>query len=484
MPGKCPPSTTGAMDGASSPQPPITKWEVSAGIVSTRWIILACTCGALFGQFYAFDAPAVLNEQLKELLMKPTGITEEGYDYYFSLLYSLYSAPNVVLPLAMGLAVDRCGYRSLTILLSSLVVGGQLTFALGVQATRWSPMLLGRVIFGLGGESLQVAQNALLFRWFKGGELAFALGLNLSVARAGSVLNDIISPWLAARFGVQAALWLGTLLVCVGFACSAASVLVDTAAAREAAQPEPDRSGDAFRLSDLFSLPKSYWLLVALCVTIYCAILPFNNIASAFFTETAFADLPLADAQLRAGHAMAVLFLASALCTPPFGALVDRVGLRAQFLLASCVLLTGCYALIYQLGPMTSMLGLGVVYTIFAGALWPSIAMTVQQEQLGRAYGVAVSLQNVGLATVPLLVGYLQATSGRGHFEPIIRFFVFLGVIGVALSATLAREDTKIHGVLGLPSGEAEKRRAAGERKRFEAQEESSVVAPAGRGSP
>merc|ERR1740139_1417182 len=114
------------------------------------------------------------------------------------------------------------------------------------------------------------------------------------------------------------------------------------------------------------------------------------------------------------------------------------------------------------------MLGLGIVYTIFAGALWPSIAMTVQQEQLGTAYGVAVSLQNIGLATVPLLVGHLQASAGKGHFETIVQLFIFFGLAGVAVSTQLSRENTKTNGVLNLPSAEAEKRSSTGERKKLD----------------
>lgn len=57
-------------------------------------------------------------------------------------------------------------------------------------------MLAGRVIFGLGGESMSVAQSAIVSIWFKGKELAFALGVNLSLARLGSVLNADTIPSL------------------------------------------------------------------------------------------------------------------------------------------------------------------------------------------------------------------------------------------------------------------------------------------------
>ena len=63
----------------------------------------------------------------------------------------------------------------------------------GYQHKYWL-MLVGRVIFGLGGESMSVAQSAIVSHWFKGKELALALGVNLSVSRLGSVMNSNTIP--------------------------------------------------------------------------------------------------------------------------------------------------------------------------------------------------------------------------------------------------------------------------------------------------
>jgi MFS family permease len=57
-------------------------------------------------------------------------------------------------------------------------------------------MLAGRVVFGLGGECMSVAQSAIISQWFKGKELGFALGLNITVARLASVFGGIITPRL------------------------------------------------------------------------------------------------------------------------------------------------------------------------------------------------------------------------------------------------------------------------------------------------
>jgi len=427
---------------------------------STRWAILFCTCGGLFGQFFAFDIPSALNEELKDLLMKPTNITEEDYAFYFSSLYSVYSLPNIILPLAMGIAVDMYGYRMLIALLAIFVVGGHVLFSAGVLLSSWPVMLGGRALFGFGGESLQVAQNAMLFRWFKGKEVAFALGLNLSVAGVGSVLNDILSPWAAQQWGIAGAMKLGTGLVIFGLVCNVFGVLLDKTEGSRLALPDVSDGEHKVSMANVLRMPRLYWLLATLSVVIYCSILPFNNIASAFFVETMYATEIQADAEVHAGRAMSLLFLVAAVATPPFGSVVDRVGMRAHFLLFSSILVTLCYALIYTVSPMLTMFTLGVVFTGFAGALWPSFALTVPQNQLGTAYGVAITMQNCGLSLVPMLVGHLQAVGGAGNFRQVIQLFFGFGVLGVVVSLMISHTNMISNGTLNLSSNEAEKRQA------------------------
>jgi MFS family permease len=248
-------------------------------------------------------------------------------------------------------------------------------------------------------------------------------------------------------------MWLGTLLCFGSFCCNVVSVIVDK---REGDKEglEEATSDEDISLKEAVQMPRVFWALTGLCVAIYCAILPFNNIASAFFVETTFKNFPVAEAQQRAGNVMSIMFLVSALGTPPFGALVDFVGLRVHFLLFSAVLVTCTYGAMFVLPPVLSMLCLGVVYTIFAGALWPSFALTVPQKQLGTAYGIATALQNGGLAFVPLLVGHLQATPSAdpGNFRSVMRLFMLFGLLGCFFALEILRENTVSKGSLSLPS--------------------------------
>jgi MFS family permease len=119
---------------------------------------------------------------------------KDSFEYYFGLLYSVYSMPNIVLPFIGGYMVMKMGVRSTYILFAGLVMIGQFICAFGCQYSSIKTMLFGRVIFGLGGECLNICQNAIIVKWFAKSQLALPMGLTISFSRLGSVLNDILSP--------------------------------------------------------------------------------------------------------------------------------------------------------------------------------------------------------------------------------------------------------------------------------------------------
>ncbi|KAF9905247.1 hypothetical protein EC991_001899 [Linnemannia zychae] len=169
-----------------------------------RWAMLGAACMVLFGNYYAFDNPAALNQPLQEYMR----MSDDTYAYFLNILYTSYSLPNIVLPWLGGYASDVFGHRRLLIVLSMIVAFGHFVVCLGVERRSVPAMVLGRVLFG-AGESLGVAQAAITVKYFQGKELAMALGINLCVARLGSVLNDILTPYIWSRSSVPFAFWGG-----------------------------------------------------------------------------------------------------------------------------------------------------------------------------------------------------------------------------------------------------------------------------------
>lgn len=284
-------------------QPDIVKTKAES---NWRWAILFLTCIMMIGNYYCYDIPASLNSQMDEYFGKPS-----DFETSFSLLYTVYSIPNVILPFFGGYFVDRLGVRTCMLIFAVLISVGQLTFAIGLSAKSWPLMFLGRVIFGFGGENLGVANSAILSVWFKGKELAFAFGLNLSIARLGSVFNNLLSPALANDFNIQFAFWFGVILC----ASSIASVLFIASVDRyldgvleqnhnregllnnvaddddEKAEKKRIRAVstesiiEQVKFSDIFSYKQVFWILAFICVIVYGCVLPFNNIASALLLE-------------------------------------------------------------------------------------------------------------------------------------------------------------------------------------------------------
>jgi MFS family permease len=217
----------------------------------------------------------------------------------------------VILPFFGGYLVDRFGVRVCLLLFSSLIAIGQVIFAIGLSAKSWPIIFLGRLIFGFGGESFTVANSALLADWFKGKELALAFGINLSISKLGSVVNNILSPALSNSLSIVFALWFGAILCGFGVVCVLLTFPIDRhldklitenkqvkllspilneddndnqenslKSSGPVAQPEETAS-----LRDVFKLKHIFWVLVVSCVVVYGCVLPFNNISSSLLLE-------------------------------------------------------------------------------------------------------------------------------------------------------------------------------------------------------
>ncbi|KAG0214706.1 hypothetical protein BGX33_001905 [Mortierella sp. NVP41] len=169
----------------------------------------------MFGNYFAFDNPAVLNKPLQEYMQ----MTDDQFAYFLNLLYTSYSTLTSSSPGWEGMPPTGL----LLIVLSILVVLGQLVLCLGLERRSIAVMILGRVVFG-SAESLSVAQSAITVKYFRGKELAMAIGINLCMSRMSGVLNDMVTPLIWSKTSVPFAFWCG-LLFCI-FSMVTAFVLV------------------------------------------------------------------------------------------------------------------------------------------------------------------------------------------------------------------------------------------------------------------
>ena len=160
-----------------------------------RWLILILCCISTFGDYYCFDNPGAVHEHLESQFH----FLGNNFEYYYNLLYSIYSIVNIFIPFIGGNLIKAYGNKNMFIVFALIIVIGQLIVYLGVKNNSIYTMLIGRVIFGLGGDNLNVSQMTCVVEWFYKSESSFPMGLTLTISRLGSFLNDVLSPRFAGE---------------------------------------------------------------------------------------------------------------------------------------------------------------------------------------------------------------------------------------------------------------------------------------------
>jgi MFS family permease len=392
---------------------------------------------AMFGNYYVYDSIAPIADMLRsELGFSSTQV---------GTLNAIYSAPNIVMVLIGGILVDRFGTRRATFAFTAICAAGALLTAL---STTFPVMAAGRLVFGLGAESMIVAVTAALGQWFKGKQLGFAFGLNLSIARAGSYAADLSPSWAGGVYasGVRGPLSLAVVFAIVSLAGAALYWILERHAESRYALDRPTPQ-DRVVWSDLWRFDRSYWYLVGLCVTFYSVIFPFRSTFAIEYFQNAH-GLSRADAGEMNGY----VFLAAIVATPLFGLMVDKLGRRSIAMFAGSFLLLACFPTLlftnWSLWVTTVMIG--IAFSLVPAVLWPSVPYLVGEDRLGTAYGLMTMLQNIGLTAFNVGAGMLNDWGGASAenpagYQPMLWMFTILSVAALAFSWLLRQRETGPH---------------------------------------
>ncbi|MBD3383851.1 MFS transporter [candidate division KSB1 bacterium] len=391
-----------------------------------RWIVLFFISMAMFGNYYVYDSIS----PLADLLEKQLGMADKN----IGLLNGIYSFPNIIMVLIGGLMIDRLGTKRASFIFAALCLAGAAITSLEGDIV---VMAAGRLIFGMGSESLIVAITTVIAKWFKGKELSLAFGLNLTIARLGTFAALNSPSWARSLYEH----WQYPLFIAVGAAViSLLSVIVyfslETRAEKKYDLGEREKV-DKIDVKTIFRMNSSFWLITALCVTFYSAIFPFQTFAVKFFMQ--YHGL----SREAAGFTSSIITFASMVGTPLFGYLIDRIGKRASLMMFGSVLLVPVYLmLIYtSLHPLVPMIMMGVAFSLIPAAMWPSVALIVKENRLGTAYGLMTMVQNIGLMSFNLIIGLVNDWSG-GYIAGMW-IFSCLGFVGMLFSYLLKRADKK-----------------------------------------
>ena len=351
-------------------------------------------------------------------------------------------------------------------------------------------MVAGRTVLGLGAESMIVAVTTALAKWFKGKELSFAFGVNLTIARLASVAADNSPTWAKSSFYPQGPAgepsWHGPLMLATGAGvlcvlCSAVYWYLESVA-ESRYQLGKAGSIDKLEFKGILRFNLSYWYVVGLCFTFYSAIFPFRTFAIDFFTNKILAfqggvhatEAARVVGLQQAGVLNSLLPFSAMIVTPLFGLLADKIGKRALLMMVGSVLLMPVYLMMAYLpassyvtfafpwisqGHLTiehatlplvlliTMAMMGTVFSLIPAVMWPSVAYIVDESRLGTAYALMTLIQQIGFFILNLLIGKANDYSGAGLDNPHgyalgMWIFSILGFVGLALAILLRIRET------------------------------------------
>lgn len=431
-----------------------------------RWVALVLIASMMFFAYMFVDVMSPLKSLLEEKLE------------WNSATFGTYAASEFFLNVFVfflifaGIILDKMGIRFTGVLSASLMVIGATIKLIGISdwfaATEFCGWLnswwtsfpgsakmasLGFMIFGCGCEMAGTTVSKAIAKWFKGKEMALAMGVEMSIARLGVFAVMWTSPMVSGMFNdsILAPVAFCTALLLIGLISYTVFAFMDKSLDKElsaSGQVESQEAGEdeEFHLSDLGKIfsSKMFWLVALLCVLYYSGIFPFQRYAPDYIQET----LIGVDDEM-ASRLFSVFPILAMVLTPFLGAFLDYKGYGATMLIVGAVIMTCChlgFAFLLPAVPqvwlaVTLILVLGLSFSLVPAALWPSVPKIIDNNILGSAYCLIFWIQNIGLCLVPLLIGVTLDATG-GYFVPMLIFSSF-GGLAILFAVLLKALDAK-----------------------------------------
>ena len=439
-----------------------------------RWAVLVLVASMMFFAYMFVDILSPLASLLEQSLTWDRG----DFGTYAAGEYLLNVFGFLILA---GIILDKMGVRFTGLLSASLMVLGAAIKFWGISwpeantvewLNAWWPAMpgsaklamFGFMIFGCGCEMAGTTVSKILAKWFKGKEMALAMGLEMAIARLGVFAAMWFAPMLSERFAVDgvnsivAPLLFASALLVIGLLNFFVFTIMDTkfdqqlvAIGEATLEKDPE---DEFHVSDLKQIfsSKLLWIIALLCVLYYSAIFPFQRFATNFLEET------LSITNTEAAGLFKWFPILAMVLTPFLGAFIDYKGKGASMMLLGAVIMIACHCVFAFVLPaypsktlaLITILILGVSFSLVPASMWPSVPKIIDEKVLGSAYCLIFWVQNVGLCLVPLLIGKLRVAT-NGYLVPMIVFASF-GVLAFLLSLALKIEDKRKGYGLELPN--------------------------------
>ena len=370
-----------------------------------RWLALLFLQFGIAGSYYIFDNPQTLQSHLQsDLNISTTEYTE---------FYNIYNFPNIVIPLIGGRIIDIFGVQLAVVLFAGLILAGQLLITFGGYVYSYWAILIGRLIFAIGGDSFQVAQSFFICEWFIGKELAFAYSFQNVVNGMASFGNSYLSPRLYDIGGLGLPLAFGAFVCLISLLSILGVVIMDKINDKREGRTGPKvfiGENEGINLKDMFKLPMLYWLIILIYGLICSAEYNFTDYANDELQERFGYD------NETAGTVVGVSFSGVGGLLPPiWGLAVDFFGKRVFLmgliimmpLVANVIFFTGkdCSKTCYFPIPILPIVLLGIACGGNESVIFPSFATFLPERKLATAYAGTMVSQNIFLT----IQGYISA---------------------------------------------------------------------------
>ena len=406
-----------------------------------RWTAVILISLMMFFAYMFVD----MMSPLQSLIEGQRGWSPDVFGAYGSSEYLLNVFGFLIIA---GIILDKMGIRFTGTLSASLmVIGAVIKFyavsdwfvgsELDATLTSWQFMdlpgtallaCLGFMIFGCGCEMAGITVSRAIAKWFKGKEMAMAMGLEMAIARIGVFAIFTMSPAVANSemfafipTSVVKPVFLCTVLLIVGLICFLVFNIMDKKFDKQlaaAGEAEEATNEEEFKIGDVKVIlsSKIFWLVALLCVLYYSAIFPFQKYAVNMFEN---------NLHLTAEEAASIFRwfpIGAALITPFLGGFLDKRGKGATMLILGAILMISChlvFALVLPKFPnlvlaYAAIVVLGVSFSLVPAALWPSVPKLMPERYLGSAYSLIFWVQNVGLCLVPYIIGIVLNSTNPG----------------------------------------------------------------------
>ena len=424
------------------------------------WAALACLVVPMFASYFFDDMFSSLSQLFRNPELLELGWDSADYGFYAGGYSFLCVWGGLIV---CGMLLDKWGVRVTgSIFVGMMTAGAALvTFAITsgmAPKTSLTVAYAGCMLFGLGSEIAGVGVTRSIAKWFKGRNMAFAMGLQLAIARLGTALALILSPMLVkakAEGEIYTLLetakpaFFGLALLLLGTVLWAVFVMMDTRfdAQNGLTDRKERKEEDEFKFSDIFKVlsNKHFIMSALLCVFFYCSIISFKKFATSILIPRF--DLPAESASLM----VSLIPFSTVIFVPLFGSLVDKVGKGTRWMIAGSVLVFIAHIIIAFAPEGVSGFGyagiaiLGVGYSIVPAALWPTVSKIVPEKNLGTAYSLIYWIQNMGMLLVPVAVGFIFRNTESGKLAALHSEYVFLAlcVLAIAVSLLYARSSDR-----------------------------------------